>query len=371
MISKKLLASSAAVFAMLGTQAFAAPNVVASIKPIHSLVAALMEGVGEPSLLVSGASSPHAYSMRPSEARALQDADLVFWIGPTMETFMVSALEAHAKHAQAIALVETPGIVEHELREGGAFEGHDHSHEGHDHAHEHDEEDAHAHDHGHEDDHAHGEDGHDHGEDHAHDDDNHDHDHDHDEDHADGDADSHEGHDHGSIDLHLWLDPENARTIARHMADKLAAADPANKAKYTDNLKELERRLDNLTAELQKKLEPVRNQPYVVFHDAYRYFEERFGLQPAGSITVNPETMPGAKRLREIKEKLAKVDAACVFSEPQFDGSIVEVVVEGTDARAGELDPVGADLETGPDLYPALLERLAEGFVTCLTAAKG
>ncbi len=351
MISKKLLASSAAVFAMLGTQAFAAPNVVASIKPIHSLAAALMEGVGEPSLLVSGASSPHAYSMRPSEARALQDADLVFWIGPTMETFMVSALEAHAKDAQAIALVETPGIVEHELREGGAFEGHDHSHEGHDH--------------------AHGEDGHDHGDEHAHDDDNHEHDHDHDEDHADGDADSHEGHDHGSIDLHLWLDPENARTIARHMADKLAAADPANKAKYTDNLKDLERRLDNLTAELQKKLEPVRNQPYVVFHDAYRYFEERFGLQPAGSITVNPETMPGAKRLQEIKSKLAEVEAACVFSEPQFDGSIVEVVVEGTDARAGELDPVGADLETGPDLYPALLERLAEGFATCLTAAKG
>lgn len=152
---------------------------------------------------------------------------------------------------------------------------------------------------------------------------------------------------------------------------KLAEADPANKAKYTENLKELERRLDNLTAELQKKLEPVRNQPYVVFHDAYRYFEERFGLQPAGSITVNPETMPGAKRLQEIKEKVGELKAACVFSEPQFDSSIVDVVVEGTDARAGELDPVGADLEVGPDLYPALLERLADGFTTCLSASRG
>ncbi|KFB08390.1 zinc ABC transporter substrate-binding protein [Nitratireductor basaltis] len=351
---KTLLAFTVGMVAWAGAQAVAEPKVVASIKPVHSLVAALMEGVGEPDLLVSGAASPHSYSMRPSQARALQNADLVFWIGPGMETFMPSALEAHSKEAQAVALVETPGITEYELREGGAFESHDHSHEAH-----HDDHDSH--------DHAHEAEGH--GDDHTHDEaHSHEDDHGHEDNHA---AEGHEDHDHGSIDLHLWLDPENARAMARYMAEKLAAADEENAAVYKGNLAELERGLDNLTAELQRKLAPVRNKPYVVFHDAYRYFEERFGLQPAGSITINPETMPGAKRLQEIKEKLAEIDAACVFSEPQFDGSIVEVVIEGTQARAGELDPVGAGIDDGPGLYPALLRGLGDGFAGCLDASRG
>ena len=256
--------------ALLTTSAMAAPSVVASIKPVHSLVAAVMEGVGEPTLLVRGSASPHNYALKPSDAGALESADIVFWTGHGMELFLAEALDTLSGNAEIVELAETPGIALLPMREGGAFEPHEH-HDGHDHDHDHD--------HGHE----------------------HDHDHDH-------------GHEHGEGDMHFWLDPENAKLMVTHIAAALSAADPENAQAYTANAEAEIAELDDLEAELAATLAPVKDQPFVVFHDAYQYFEQRFGLTLAGSVTVSPETAPGAARIDELKARVAELGATCVFA---------------------------------------------------------
>jgi zinc transport system substrate-binding protein len=345
--------------------AIAMEGVVASIKPIHSLVAGVMEGVGEPELLVEGAGSPHTYSMRPSDAAKLENARLVFWVGQGMETFLERPLASLAADATVVALEDTPDLVKLEYREGGAFEAHshgdsveadhatdDHADDHHaDHAHDHDDSHAHGHDHAHGDEDGHAHDAghaHDHGHDHAH---GHDHGHD---------------HAHGDYDLHLWLDPENARSMVREIEAALAAADPDNAARYAQNADALNVRLDELVAEVTETVSDVSDRPFVVFHDAYHYFENRFGLQAAGTITVSPEIAPGAQRVGEIQARVGELGATCVFAEPQFEPRIVEVVTEGTDARSGVLDPLGADLSDGPDLYFQLIQGLAASLTGCL-----
>ncbi len=290
--------------------ALAFDGAVASIKPVHSLVAAVMDGVGEPDLLVKGAGSPHAYSLRPSEARSLEQASLIFWVGEGLEPFLSRPLETLAGNATVIELSEAPGLVRLDYREGGPFEAHDH---GHDHAHD---------------------------------------DHDHD-------------HDHG-IDMHLWLDPANAKAFVGEIEQALAKADPANAQTYAANAATLSGRLDALVAEIDTALEPVRNKGFVVFHDAYQYFENRFGVTAAGSITVSPEAIPGAQRLSAMQEKVAELGATCIFAEPQFEPRLVSVVAEGTQARSGVLDPLGAELEDGPELYFDLIRGLATSLTTCL-----
>ena len=394
-----LFSSVFTLAAGLSGAALAEPAVVASIKPVHSLASSIMQGVGTPTLILEGAGSPHTYALKPSQARQLQDADLVFWIGPDLEAFLEKPIETLGGNARAISLLETPGLALLSFREGGAFDAHDHEghgdHDDHghdDHAkhddHDHDEHDhdEHAHgekahdDHGH-DEHAHGEKAHD---DHDHDDhakhDDHDHDHDHDE-HAHGekahddhdhdehahDDHAHHGHDHGESDPHVWLDPANAKILARAMAAALSEADPANAATYAANLQALEADLDGLIAEVAADLAPVQGQPFVVFHDAYQYFERRFGMAATGSITVSPEVVPGAQRVGEIREKIQNLSAACVFSEPQFEPKLVSVVTEGTDAKTGVLDPLGAELQDGAGLYPALIRGMASSFRNCLS----
>ena len=371
------LGGCAAVAAlMIGWNGWAAdaPKVVTSIAPVHSLVAGVMEGVGEPELLVRGGGSPHSYSLRPSEAQALQQADVVFWVGDDMEVFLRKPLDALAGDAEVVALAEAPGIRLLDSREGGAWEAHDDHGAGHgddhdDHAHEehgHDEHakaDGHAHDdHGH-DDHAHDDHGHD---EHAHDDHGHD---DHakaDHDNHGHDDDAHEGHAHGEHNLHIWLDPHNAKHIVEAAVAQLSAQDPAHAARYRSNGEAVIARLDALDSELAAAMQSVKELPFIVFHDAYHYFEDRYGLNAAGSITVSPERAPGAKRLSEIRGKVANAGAVCVFSEPQFEPALVDTIVEGTSARTGVLDPIGADIEPGPDAYETLLRNLARDLRDCL-----
>jgi len=298
-----------ALLALLATPATAlaeAPRVVATIKPIHSLVAAVMGDVGTPTLLVDGAASPHTYSLTPSDAEALQAADIVFWVGPGLELFLAGAIDGLAAGARVVELARTPGIELLPIREGGAFEAHAHDHA--------DGEDAHG----------------------------------------------------AEADMHFWLDPANAARLGEAIAETLAEADPEHAQAYRGNAGVLRTDLAALTTELAAALAPVRDKPFIVFHDAYQYFERRFGLTAAGAVTVTPDTMPGARRVSELRARIAASGVACVFAEPQFEPAIVAAVLEGSAARAGELDPEGARLAPGKDLYGQLLRGLAAGFVACL-----
>ncbi|ABM62494.1 zinc ABC transporter substrate-binding protein [Halorhodospira halophila] len=286
-----------------GPAVAAPPQVVASIKPLHSLVAGVTEGVSEPDLLLSAGDSPHTYAMRPSEARAVRNADLVVHISPHMEAFLERALDARGDPDTVLAAADIEGIELLGGRDGDTW----------------------------------GEDGHRHGDDDAH-----------------------------RRDYHLWLDPQNAQIITAAVAERLAALDPRHADTYRENAEAQKQRLAALEADLDERLEPVRGLPYVVFHDAYQYFEQRFGLKAVGAVTVNPEQPPGARHLNELRGQIRELDTVCVFSEPQFEPAIARALVRGLDARAGELDPLGAGLEPGPDAYFQLLERLADGFVDCL-----
>lgn len=331
------------VLAATGAKA-EAPNVVVSIKPIHSLVTALMDGVAVPGLIVDGGASPHTFSMRPSGAAELEQADVVVWVGHGLEAFLEKPLEALGGKARIVELEDAPGLSLLTFREGGAFEGHDHGEEGHD--------DAHAED-------KHGEEaGHDHAAEEAHK-----------GDHKHAEEAGHEDHEHGGFDMHLWLDPSNARAIAATVEKTLAEVDPANAATYAANLAALNTKLDALDSEIAATVAPIKDRPFVVFHDAYQYFEKHYGVRVAGSITVSPETLPGAERISEIHKKVEDLGATCVFAEPQFEPKLVQVVLEGTPAKSGVLDPEGASLEPGADLYFNLMRGIATSLKTCLGQA--
>ena len=340
-----------AVTIALPSFAAAADGVVVSIKPIHSLVAGVMQGVGSPHLIVKGGGSPHTYSLKPLDADALENARVVFWIGRELESFLEGSIKSLSSKARVVALEDVHDMVRLKFREGSTFDSHD----------DHDED---AHEEGHDD---HGD------EKHAkagHDDDGHK-----DEAKAGQDHDGHkdearsgEGHgDHGEVNPHLWLDPRNAKAMVREIEEALVKADPANAAAYKANAEALGKRLDALTGELTELVAPLKDRSFVVFHDAYPYFENRFGVKAAGSITVSPEKLPGAKRLKEIRAKVKDLGATCVFSEPQFEPRLAAVVTEGTEAKAGVLDPLGADIKDGPDLYFTLLRNMAESMKTCLS----
>ncbi|MBB3393253.1 zinc transport system substrate-binding protein [Rhizobium sp. BK275] len=306
-------------------QAADAPVVVTSIKPVHSLVSAIMQGVGKPELIVDGAASPHTYNLKPSNARALQDAKVIFWVGPGLEAFLEKPLQSLGSDAIVAQLDDAPGLVKLPFREGGAFEAHDDGDEhesaeaGHDHAHE----------------------------------------------EAEGDHD----HGHGAFDTHLWLDPVNAKAMAAEITTTLVAADPANALTYEANAKSLDDKLDALDKEIAATVSPVKDKPFIVFHDAYQYFEHRYHIRVAGSITVSPETIPGAERVSEIHKKVGDLGATCVFAEPQFEPRLVNVVIEGTKAKSGVLDPEAATLPAGPELYFTLMRGIADSMRNCLASA--
>ena len=318
---------------LAGGAAAAPPDVVATIQPIHSLAAGVMAGVAEPVLLVPAGNSPHSFQMKPSQAAALQGADVVFWVGEALETFLEKPLATLGRDTVVVELLEAPGVTLLKPREGGAWEPH-----------EHDEAAADEHDH------------------------DHDHDHDHAEAAAEVDHDHDHGHGHEEVDAHIWLGPDNARAIVRAMAGALGEADAANAARYSANADAVVARIDALEAELRQELAPVQAKPFIVLHDAYAYFEQAFGLNAAGSITVSPDRPPGAQRLAELRAKIEQQDATCVFAEPQASPELVTTLVDGTGAGVGTLDPEGSSaIPTGPDAWFTLMRGNAKELVTCLS----
>ena len=309
-------------------------KVVASIKPLHSLASYLMDGVGKPDLIVEGYGSPHGFSMKPSHAKILQNADLIFWVGEDLEIFLEKPLSSIAKKAEKIELMEIKGLNVLKFRERNIFDKHDHD------------------DH---DDHGKKEDDHD---DHEHDD------HGKKEEHADhDDHDGHEGHAHGEYDPHIWLDPMNAKVILNEMVEHLIENDAKNASKYKSNLKNAFKDIDKLTADVKADLS--KSTASIVFHDAYQYFEERFDINILGAFTVNTDVMPGAEQLSEIREIIEHDKVSCIFSEPQFNPDIINAVAKDMDIKTGILDPLGATLNPGKNLYFDLIRNMSDSFKGC------
>ncbi|MCY4128826.1 MAG: zinc ABC transporter substrate-binding protein [Gammaproteobacteria bacterium] len=320
--------------------------VVASIKPVHSIVSAIMEGVGEPHLIMKGTSSPHTFNLRPSDARALDRSDVVFQIGQAMEASLADIMWTLAARAEIVSLSHATKLVKLSYREGGVFEPHDH-------------------DHGHS----------------SHtvggvptpsntNDARHDADHGHDDEEVHEDASIHEhlleDEVDETFDMHIWLDPENGRVIAEVVASVLANHDAENSDTYAINLKKFLAKMDALESELQGDLEALDDRPFIAFHDAYRYFEDRFNLLAVGSAVVVPGRSAGARRIQELRQKINELNVVCVFSEPQFDEQLILTIVEDTNAKVGVLDPLGSSLEDGTTLYPALLRDMGDSFRDCL-----
>lgn len=286
-----------------GINAYASsvPQVVVSIKPLHSLVSAVMGDLGRPGLILKQAGSEHGYALKPSDAKILSTADIIFIANPNMELFLSRPIENLGVKEHMIALSSAPGIELLPIREGGLFEG-------------------------------------------------------------DGDV-----HNSSGNDFHFWLDPENARKVVTYIADILAKKDPDHAANYRDNAAAYNKMLAELEQNIRQSIASVSDENFIVFHDAYQYFEHRFGLHAVGSVAIDPERQPGAKRLSAIRNTIRNEHIVCVFAEPQFPNKLVDIVVENTSARVGMLDPLGQSLTEGATLYPELIKNLRNNLVSCLS----
>ncbi|NEG66371.1 zinc ABC transporter substrate-binding protein ZnuA [Pantoea agglomerans] len=288
-------------------------NVVASLKPVGFIAAAIADGVTPVDVLLPDGASEHDYSLRPSDAKRLKNADLVVWVGPEMEAFMAkSAAELPAQ--KNLAMVNIEGIKPL-LISGGEDED------------EHTAEKS-----------------------------------------EEQDADAHHHH-HGEFNMHLWLSPEIARKTAVAIHGKLLELMPQDKAKLDANLQQFEVALADTDKRVSAQLAPVRNKGYFVFHDAYTYFEKQYGLSPTGHFTVNPEIQPGAQRLHQIRTQLVEQKAVCVFAEPQFRPAVIDAVARGTQVRKGTLDPLGTDISLAKDSYVKFLSQLSSQYESCLNGA--
>ena len=327
----------------------------ADIAPVHSLVAMVMRDAGSPALIVPPGASPHGYALRPSQARALQEAEIVFRIGPGLTPWLEEALEDLAGGAVSITLAEVPGISHLPIRDDAMFEAKAAPHV---HGKEHGEEHGEA-----KDDHA----GHGDHEDHeGHDD--HDGQADHDGRDGHGDRDDHAGHDHapGDDDPHMWLNPDNAVLWLDVIEAALSEADPDRADLYAANADAARARIAAATQAAEAGLAHVHGRPYAVFHDAYAHFEARFDMPALGALALSDGAKPGARHLAALRDKLVEAGARCVFSEPQFPPRLVSAITEGTGIRHADLDPLGAELAPGPALYPALIEAMADAMAGCL-----
>lgn len=302
-MSRTLVSLSFGAALLAGSALAAPPRVATDIAPVHSLVARVMEGVALPDLIVAPGASPHEYNLRPSEASALQEANVIFWIGPDLTPWLGGAIDTLAPDARAIPLLEVEGAVILPIREGALFEGQ---------------------------------------------------------------ADEANGHDHGAIDPHVWLSPVNAATWMNTIAEALSASDPENAGAYQANAAAGQAELAALSSELNARLAPLRDRRYIVFHDAYQYFEHAFDSPASGAISLSDASHPSPARIAGIQARVTEQGVTCVLSEPQFDPGIVATVLDGTSARTGVLDPLGSDLEPGPALYPRMLRNLAETLANCL-----
>ena len=286
-------------------------KVVASIKPVHSLVSYVMDGVGRPDLIVDGYNSPHGFSLKPSHAKIIENADLIIWVGEDLEAFLEKPLNTIAKKAVNVEIMELKSIKKLKFREKNVFEDHD------DHGHKEKKHDDHG----------------------------------------------HEGHAHGEHDPHVWLDPMNAKVIIKEIEKQLIKLDPNNSSKYKANSKKAQSELDNLTKNIKRDLKG--NLRFVVFHDAYQYFENRFGIKVLGALTVNPDVLPGAEQLSEIREVIEHEKVNCLFAEPQFNPAIIKSIAKDTKIKTGVLDPLGATLDKGKSMYMDLLKEISNSFKGC------
>ncbi|MFK7764598.1 MAG: zinc ABC transporter substrate-binding protein [Roseobacter sp.] len=343
-MSRTLHSISIAAFLIGGAAVADVPVVAVDIAPVHSLVARVMKDVGDPLLIVKAGASPHEYSLRPSEAAALQDADLVFWMGEDLTPWMEDDLETLATNASITSLLSAPETELLDFREGALFEAHDHSNEE-----EHAEEEHGHEEHGHD---EHGHDEHDKAED-AHDD--------HD-DHA------HEGHDHGAHDPHAWLSPNNAAAWLNLIAAQLSATDPDNAGTYFANAAAARDELTDLRDEINGLLDPVRGRSFIVFHDAYQYFENAFDFPASGAISLGDASDASPARIATIQARVQDEGVLCVLSEPQFNPGLVTTVLNGTDAKTSVVDPLGSTIEPGAELYSQLIRNLAISLSACLSS---
>ena len=293
------------------------PKVVATIKPLHSLAAAVMKGVGEPYLVVKNFQSPHTYQILPSDANAFNNADFVLWLGPQLETGMASFIQQLANDARIVELSEINGLVKLENRSSDI---------------------------------------------HVDDDEHHDDEDDHGESHQDE-------HDHGEIDMHMWLDIDNAKTFALEIARNLSEIDMENQRTYQSNANNLVQRLSELDQEFKEVVRQIQEVPYITFHDAYQYLDARYNLNFAGSITPSPEQSPSAKTIRELEEYVATHNRVCIFHEPQFplSHSLLDAISKRKNIRIAELDPLGAAVSPGPDAYFKLMREMIYSLSECMT----
>ena len=329
-LMKKLLLMIGMIL-MLPARGYATPaeDIVVTIAPLHSLVQGVMGDTGEATLLLKGKTSPHNFQLKPSQVAQLQKARIVFYVGKNMEVFLVRALETLPDSVTQISMADQPEMTILEVREGGEWEHHDHA------AHEHEEEEKEEHqDHS-----AHG--------------------HDEEKDHHD--------HEHeGMGDAHVWLDPANAIAMVKAITKELSRTYPENRSQYKENALTMISKIEASDEEVKAILAPVKDKPYVVFHDAYQYFENHYGLSAVGSIVIEPGDAASAKRITELRKKVKETAAVCIFREPQFSDKLSRLVSEETAAKLGTVDPLGAKLTPGPDMYPQLLKQVATDIAACL-----
>lgn len=283
-------------------------EVLTTIKPLGLIAAAITDGVSEPEVLLPTGASPHDFSLRPSDIRSIQDADLVVWVGPELEGFMAKPL---AKHPHVLTLTRVEGMQLFDYAKQERHEEHaDEDHEGHDH-------------------------------------------------------DGHEGHHHEGVDPHIWLGPTQALVIANALSETLSAQDPANAERYRANLLTFKAKVDAKDKLIAEQMKAVNQKGYFVFHEAYGYWERHYGMSSKGHFTVSPERRPGAKTLVEIRKALQEKQASCIYAEPQFSPAVIESVARNTGAKVLLLDEVGEQVPLGPDGYPQFMQQLADAFAQC------
>ena len=315
-MSRKLFSISA-VATLLGSSAIAdVPNVSVDIAPLHSLVASVMNGVGVPSLIIPPGSSPHDHQLRPSEAKAMQDANIVFWMGEELTPWMENAVKTLSSNASVTTFLENDKTSLLEFREGALFEAHDHEDEQHDD--EHDEHD-----------------------------------------------DEHDEQGHGSHDPHAWLSPNNAKAWLDVIAAQLSSYDTENAGVYFTNAASAKSEIEMMIAEINLALDPIRGGKFIVFHDAYQYFENDFDFQASGAISIGDASDPSPARIAKIQKRIRDEEINCVLAEPQFKANLVQTVMEGSQANTNVIDPLGAGLKPGILLYNKLIKNMAQSLADC------
>jgi len=324
-------------------------SVVTDIPPIHSLAASIMEGVGKPKLLLPPGTSPHYFSLRPSDARSLQEADVIFWVGPELTPQLSDPFEALAPQAQSIELLDTPANELLPYRDSAILNLVDDNH--HDHDHTEDKHDDHDHD-------AH----HDHA---AHETENHEEHHEHKDEHGHDEHAHEHHHDHDGNDPHAWLSPENAQVWLDVMTKTLAEADADNAETYRSNAERTKNHLKKVTSDIQQKLQAAGAVSYVVYHDAYQYFEHFFDVPSRGAILVSDAAPPSAARIAKLRAMVQQEKVSCVFSEPQFQPKLINAVFESGNVRVSQIDPLGALIPEGPSLYENLLLQISDQIAQC------